>query len=69
MPDRLYFTDSDEANELMDRQVTERDDARAQLEGLRRENDELRGQIEGPRRENEEKSVVRASDTSGPLGE
>src|SRR4051794_33923803 len=36
----------DEANVLMDRQVTERDEARAQLDGLRRENQELRRELE-----------------------
>src|SRR3954466_15584820 len=36
----------DEANVLMDRQVTERDDARAQLESLKRENQELQRQLE-----------------------
>jgi EAL domain-containing protein (putative c-di-GMP-specific phosphodiesterase class I) len=36
----------DEANVLMDRQVTERDEARAQLDGVRRENEELRQQLE-----------------------
>jgi EAL domain-containing protein (putative c-di-GMP-specific phosphodiesterase class I) len=36
----------EEANVLMDRQVTERDEARAQLDGVRRENDELRRQLE-----------------------
>jgi EAL domain-containing protein (putative c-di-GMP-specific phosphodiesterase class I)/uncharacterized protein (UPF0147 family) len=35
----------DEANVLMDRQVTERDEARAQLEALKRENDELRRRL------------------------
>jgi EAL domain-containing protein (putative c-di-GMP-specific phosphodiesterase class I) len=37
----------DEANLLMDRQVTERDEARAQVAGLRRENDDLKRQLEG----------------------
>src|SRR3954447_19414615 len=36
----------DEANVLMDRQVTERDDARAQLESAKRENQELQRQLE-----------------------
>lgn len=36
----------DEANALMDRQVTERDEARAQLATLKRENTELRRQLE-----------------------
>jgi EAL domain-containing protein (putative c-di-GMP-specific phosphodiesterase class I) len=36
----------DEANVLMDRQVTERDEARAQLDSVRRENQELRHQLE-----------------------
>src|ERR687886_2886886 len=36
----------DEANVLMDRQVTERDEARAQLDVVKRENDELRRQLE-----------------------
>src|SRR3954467_7183400 len=36
----------DEANVLMDRQVTERDEARAQLETVRRENQELQRQLE-----------------------
>src|SRR4051812_5336405 len=36
----------DEANVLMDRQVTERDDARAQLESVRRENQDLQRQLE-----------------------
>src|SRR3954447_21126401 len=36
----------DEANVLMDRQVTERDDARAQLDGVRQENQELKRQLE-----------------------
>jgi EAL domain-containing protein (putative c-di-GMP-specific phosphodiesterase class I) len=36
----------EEANVLMDRQVTERDEARAQLDGLRRENEELKRQLE-----------------------
>src|SRR4051812_4625988 len=36
----------EEANVLMDRQVTERDEARAQLDGVKRENDELRRQLE-----------------------
>jgi EAL domain-containing protein (putative c-di-GMP-specific phosphodiesterase class I) len=36
----------DEANVLMDRQVTERDEARAQLDVVRRENAELRQQLE-----------------------
>jgi EAL domain-containing protein (putative c-di-GMP-specific phosphodiesterase class I) len=36
----------DEANVLMDRQVTERDEARAQLEAVRRENDEFRRRLE-----------------------
>jgi EAL domain-containing protein (putative c-di-GMP-specific phosphodiesterase class I) len=35
----------DEANVLMDRQVTERDEARAQVDGLRRENEELKRQL------------------------
>jgi EAL domain-containing protein (putative c-di-GMP-specific phosphodiesterase class I) len=35
----------DEANVLMDRQVTERDDARAQVEELRRANDDLKRQL------------------------
>src|SRR3954447_10121622 len=36
----------DEANVLMDRQVTERDDARAQLDGVKRENQDLKRQLE-----------------------
>src|SRR3954452_2071446 len=36
----------DEANVLMDRQVTERDDARAQLDGVKRENQDLKRRIE-----------------------
>jgi EAL domain-containing protein (putative c-di-GMP-specific phosphodiesterase class I) len=36
----------DEANVLMDRQVTERDEARAQLESVRRENEELKRDLE-----------------------
>lgn len=36
----------DEANALMDRQVTERDEARAELAQLRRENADLRRQVE-----------------------
>src|SRR5881392_938603 len=36
----------DEANVLMDRQVTERDEARAQLESVKRENDELKRELE-----------------------
>jgi EAL domain-containing protein (putative c-di-GMP-specific phosphodiesterase class I) len=36
----------DEANVLMDRQVTERDDARSQLESVKRENEELRHELE-----------------------
>jgi EAL domain-containing protein (putative c-di-GMP-specific phosphodiesterase class I) len=44
----------DEANVLMDRQVTERDEARAQLDGVRRENQELRRDLEERRRELEE---------------
>lgn len=36
----------DEANALMDRQVTERDEARAELATLKRENAELRKQVE-----------------------
>src|SRR5436309_5312323 len=36
----------DEANALMDRQVTERDEARAQLAELQRENGELKRQLE-----------------------
>jgi EAL domain-containing protein (putative c-di-GMP-specific phosphodiesterase class I) len=36
----------DEANVLMDRQVTERDDARAQLDGVKRENEELKRELE-----------------------
>jgi EAL domain-containing protein (putative c-di-GMP-specific phosphodiesterase class I) len=36
----------DEANVLMDRQVTERDEARAQLEVVKRENDDLRRQLQ-----------------------
>src|SRR3954452_16764869 len=36
----------DEANVLMDRQVTERDDARAQLDGVRQENQDLKRQLE-----------------------
>src|SRR3954469_18071756 len=36
----------EEANGLMDRQVTERDEARAQLDSLRRENAELKKQLE-----------------------
>src|SRR5437764_6574220 len=39
----------DEANELMDRHVTERDGARAQLDSLRRENAELRRELEEAR--------------------
>src|SRR3954452_9227515 len=35
----------EEANVLMDRQVTERDEARAQLESLKRENDELKREL------------------------
>src|SRR6476646_6324298 len=35
----------DEANVLMDRQVTERDGARAQLESVKRENDDLRREL------------------------
>jgi EAL domain-containing protein (putative c-di-GMP-specific phosphodiesterase class I) len=42
--DRLK-TALDEANALMDRQVTERDEARAQAEVLKRENDELKRQV------------------------
>src|SRR5258705_6159609 len=44
----------DEANVLMDRQVTERDEARVQLEALRREHDELRRDHDEARRENDE---------------
>jgi EAL domain-containing protein (putative c-di-GMP-specific phosphodiesterase class I) len=36
----------DEANTLMDRQVTERDEARGQLDGLKRENEELKRRLE-----------------------
>src|SRR5436309_13349014 len=36
----------DEANALMDRQVTERDEARAQLAELQRENTELQRQLQ-----------------------
>src|SRR4051812_19136111 len=36
----------DEANVLMDRQVTERDEARAQLDSLKRENEELTRRLE-----------------------
>src|SRR3954470_13456840 len=36
----------DEANVLMDRQVTERDNARAQLDGVRQENQDLKRQLE-----------------------
>jgi EAL domain-containing protein (putative c-di-GMP-specific phosphodiesterase class I) len=36
----------DEANELMDRHVTDRDEARAQLDGVRRENAELKRELE-----------------------
>src|SRR5689334_24841948 len=36
----------DEANVLMDRQVTERDEARAQLESVKRENQELRRELD-----------------------
>src|SRR3954452_10541909 len=36
----------EEANMLMDRQVTERDDARAQLDTVKRENAELKSQLE-----------------------
>src|SRR5881227_1993440 len=36
----------EEANVLMDRQVTERDEARAQLDVARRENAELKKQLE-----------------------
>src|SRR5215216_2854022 len=36
----------DEANALMDRQVTERDQARTQLESLKRENAELKRRLE-----------------------
>src|SRR3954467_135167 len=36
----------DEANALMDRQVTERDQARAELAELQRENAELKRQVE-----------------------
>jgi EAL domain-containing protein (putative c-di-GMP-specific phosphodiesterase class I) len=36
----------EEANVLMDRQVTERDEARAQLDGVKRENQELRAELE-----------------------
>src|SRR4051794_34999295 len=36
----------DEANALMDRQVTERDQARAELAELQRENSELKRQVE-----------------------
>jgi EAL domain-containing protein (putative c-di-GMP-specific phosphodiesterase class I) len=36
----------EEANVLMDRQVTERDDARAQLDAVKRENQELRRELE-----------------------
>ena len=36
----------DEANVLMDRQVTERDEARAQLDGVKRENEELKRELE-----------------------
>src|SRR5215208_493440 len=36
----------DEANVLMDRQVTERDEARGQLDGLRRENQDLRRELD-----------------------
>src|SRR3954454_12521487 len=43
--DRLK-TALEEANVLMDRQVTERDEARAQLETLKRENAELKRQLE-----------------------
>jgi EAL domain-containing protein (putative c-di-GMP-specific phosphodiesterase class I)/uncharacterized coiled-coil DUF342 family protein len=43
--DRLK-TALEEANVLMDRQVTERDEARAQLEGLKHENRELKRELE-----------------------
>ncbi|HEX6711864.1 MAG TPA: EAL domain-containing protein, partial [Thermoleophilaceae bacterium] len=36
----------DEANVLMDRQVTERDEARGQLDSVRRENEELKRELE-----------------------
>src|SRR3954471_25062413 len=36
----------EEANVLMDRQVTERDEARAQLDSVKRENAELKRQLE-----------------------
>src|SRR3954447_7661795 len=39
----------DEANVLMDRQVTERDEARAQLDSARRENDDLKRELEQAR--------------------
>jgi EAL domain-containing protein (putative c-di-GMP-specific phosphodiesterase class I) len=39
----------EEANVLMDRQVTERDEARAQLDGVKRENEELKRQLEEAR--------------------
>src|SRR3954454_19745127 len=43
--DRLK-TALDEANVLMDRQVTERDEARGQLDSVRRENEELKRELE-----------------------
>lgn len=39
----------DEANELMDRHVTDRDEARAQVDALRRENAELKRQLDEAR--------------------
>src|SRR3954447_26539524 len=36
----------DEANVLMDRQVTERDNARTQLDGVRQENQDMKRQLE-----------------------
>ena len=48
----------EEANVLMDRQVTERDEARAQLDGVRRENEELKHQLE--------EALAQAADAPAP---
>src|SRR5436190_23946490 len=64
--DRLK-TALEEANVLMDRQVTERDDARAQLEAAKRENEELKRDLEQLRAQ-VEAAPAEATDPSEPAG-
>src|SRR5689334_25418640 len=53
----------EEANVLMDRQVTERDEARAQLDGVKRENQELKQQLADLQRQLEEQAAAAPAPT------